>query len=236
MICAWCEEQGAICFSELVENRDELVSAPNAVFSSMEIGRLQSSEAVEAAEQASVAAHCNELASLLTTIVARLEVSTLKSIEVTLGSAELLLLSEARRKTRGKLPQARESCKLTADDHRHGQISVLEKSPKSGVKTTASVQVSKRDKELLQLAASKCVERCEACGVAVREAESQATGDDGCLYCARCWANWWSSLDSENQEHEGRPEAQWKNDTSRSHPEVSIGFEIGSETKCAKAG
>lgn len=131
-ISTWCKEQGAVCLSELVENRQELAGAMNNALSPTECSRLLSQAAEEAAEGVALRSHSSELASLLGTVVAQIEHTTFETICSDMTSTGKALLLRARPAALHDLSESNGRCNASASrsTNLHGVAAVPEKESK----------------------------------------------------------------------------------------------------------
>jgi hypothetical protein len=199
-VAAWCDEQGAVCLSEIVENREDLAAALNDVMLPDDRLRLSSEAAVGAAEASSLCEYTSELQSLLGAVVGQMKHQTFEHIEHALTTTEKSLVLQSMPKVtssdvkheRGSSPVKNVLCE--------GQSAVLEK---VRVKTTEARHSSKRDQELLQLAAKSANSsehnRCQDCRRVI-SSSAEAVGDDGLAYCQECWASWCSTSEGKSTE------------------------------------
>merc|ERR1711920_1045662 len=91
-ISKWCEEAGAVCMAEVIENRQDIMDALQGVLLPEESQRIVSSAAAEAAESVTLKVLSEKLASLLGTLVSQMEQATFQSIHSKLNAIEQAIL------------------------------------------------------------------------------------------------------------------------------------------------
>jgi len=193
IIKAWCEQQGAVCLLEIVQSRDELVSALRGSLSPTEVSRLQSTSAAEEAEVLYFQSLKGELVSLLSLIMKSLDAVILQSIKNQSSfSRDEWTIIEAAVLSGVQLV----GCIPSEVQHAEKPTSRFNK---IGVMTSSAERISRRDQKLLQLAAATsidtqcCPERkqCKSCGSLCKQPDSEGfSEDDGYFYCEACWMNW----------------------------------------------
>lgn len=141
---AWCDEQGAISLSELVEFREEVVDAFAGILSPAERTLLLSDVALSAADFATWHGRVQELASLLEMVLAEMEEDLTKVHPIRFsphqGGKQDLFHGEQEAAQNGFMEKAKAGGDLSTH--------------KPCVTTTTAHCVSKRDRELLRLVAS----------------------------------------------------------------------------------
>mmetsp|Transcript_115904 Transcript_115904/g.201209 ORF Transcript_115904/g.201209 Transcript_115904/m.201209 type:complete len:733 (-) Transcript_115904:280-2478(-) len=193
IIKAWCEQQGAVCLLEIVQSRDELVSALRGSLSPTEVSRLQSTSAAEEAEVLYFRSLKSELVSLLSLIMKSLDAVILQSIknQCSFSRDEWTIIEAA-------VPSGVQLVGCIPSEVQHAE-KPTSRFNKIGVMTSSAERISRRDQKLLQLAAATsidtqcCPERkqCKSCGSLCKQPDSEGfSEDDGYFYCEACWMNW----------------------------------------------
>jgi hypothetical protein len=187
-ISAWCNEQGAISLSEILENRDELISDLGTSLLPTESARILSSEADEAAEVATLHAQTDELTVLLENAVMELDQIVFDQILGALSHEQQTpLLSVWQRLQKHTTPAK----SLSQKPNGIGAETTLNQ---RRVKVSSAASISKRDEKMLKNhiapLSGQRAERCEGCKETMKAGDGHVCREDGHLYCGYCWEDW----------------------------------------------
>jgi hypothetical protein len=175
----WCDRQGAICLSEIIENRDDLIADLGPILSCAERTQLLSQVAVEAAEMVTFHSQRADMVELLGAAIQELDKETFECIHGSLSSEGKHVLHSARQpaeETRAAHSEARKT---------------------SSVMLTCATNISKADRKLISQLGTRGsssllggVERCAGCGEESAVGRGQVCEEDGSFYCGCCWKDW----------------------------------------------